>query len=386
MVINLKDFTFIPCIMLAMLVMHASVALSDIGMQTLSYLALAAVLCSTLLSGFLYVRGGQVERFELAMFAYQTLIVVSSVIHATDIKNALYLSCAACLLVFVFSYYRHKYKYLLAALAIAFSLCVYANLAHILTHPILLIHEETEQTNAGYLLGNNYNQIGPRVLCAVICNMLCLRMSRWWWLNVIPLIAVSGVTLYIVQSMTSLSCFILFLLLCLIPWRRVQRLCCYGVFGFYVLFQTFVCFGGKSIENNSLSVYLIEEVLHKDITFTYRTDMWESALSTFWESPLIGFGQVTEEWFLSHMSAQAFGPHNFLLSVLLYGGVALLLIFIYLFGNSALHLLCHTSRWSNLLLAAIVVLMLMTTMEMYPFIFIAFLLVLGYHYSNFEAL
>ena len=49
--------------------------------------------------------------------------------------------------------------------AIALSLCVYANFVHLLTHPMLWVLEGKKDA-AGYLLGNNYNQMGCRMMIA----------------------------------------------------------------------------------------------------------------------------------------------------------------------------------------------------------------------------
>lgn len=66
-----------------------------------------------------------------------------------------------------------------------------------------------------------------------------------------------------------------------------------------------------------MAVYIIEDVLGKDITFTNRTQLWDAAGKKFVESPILGYGFVDKEWYLANMESFAIGPHNFIYSILL---------------------------------------------------------------------
>jgi O-antigen ligase len=252
------------------------------------------------------------------------------------------------------------------------------NFFHLMTHPHLWLIDENKSLT-GYLLGNNYNQMGCRLLCAVAINILCFRLKKFWIINTIPLIIVSVATVAIVRSMTSLTLITLFLVFCFLPSKKLQRTGIISLLVFYVFFQIFVCFNGKGLENNELAVYFIEDVLKKDITFTNRTELWDAAAHAFMQSPIIGYGFVDSDWYFSHMSSAAMGPHNFIYSVLINGGIVLLLVFIVIFIQATKKAFTINDRNTNVLLAATAVLLFMMTMEVYPLSFILLLLSLVYY-------
>ena len=72
-----------------------------------------------------------------------------------------------------------------------------------------LIDESKE--GHGYILGGNYNQMGSRLIIALTAGMLSIKYSKWFWLNLIPLFACCFAILFMVKSMTSLSCLFLIL-------------------------------------------------------------------------------------------------------------------------------------------------------------------------------
>ena len=274
-------------------------------------------------------------------------------------------------------YYKDRFHMLIIAFAIAFSFCTYLNLLHILAHPELWFIDDLK-TNQGYLLGGNYNQMGCRLLCAVGTSVACLKYSKWWLLNAIPVTLVSIATLVIVSSMTSLTGILLFLVFCLIPSRKLIKTGIVGLLIFVFFFQVLVCFQGKGIEQNPLAVYIVEDVLGKDITFTYRTYLWDAAAKVFVDSPLYGYGYVSGDWYYSHMSAIALGPHNYIWGILVAGGVLLLVVFTYICFLSFSKFFATSDRNVIQIYAIAAVLFLMMLMENYPHLFIFTLLTLAY--------
>lgn len=378
MIIDFKRLTWVPCIIILVVTIRMCMALAELEMPMLSYGLLAVELCSFVFISFLYFKEWGIARYLLLVILYQMLILSFSILNGANAKDCFYLGCGCILMVTMMEYYKERMNMILFAYAIAFSFCVYLNFFHLITHPQLWLIEESKEVT-GYLLGNNYNQMGCRLLCALAINMVCFRLKRFWIINTIPLIIVSVATVAIVKSMTSLTLIILFLVFCLIPSRKLQRMGIISLFVFYVLFQVFVCFNGKGLENNELAVYFIEDVLKKDITFTNRTELWDAAAHAFAQSPIIGYGYVDSDWYYSHMSSAAMGPHNFIYSVLINGGIVLLFVFIAIFITATKKAFTMTDRTTNVLLAATAVLLFMMTMEVYPFSFILLLLSFVYY-------
>ena len=185
-----------------------------------------------------------------------------------------------------------------------------------------------------------------------------------------------------VQSMTSVTCILLMILLCLLPSKNVQRLACFSILVIAVLFEIFVCFQGKGFENNELARWFLIDILGKDMTFTHRTTMWDAALRVIGESPIWGYGNVDEKWFISNMSSQAIGSHNFILGILINGGIIGLVIYLYVFYIALRKLIAYNDYYSNMIFIGIASLCIMMLMEYYPVQFPFYLFTLAYYYEQ----
>lgn len=379
--INLRGLTLIPCMMILFAIVRICMDITIVDLTSLSYLLLGLVLLSFVIMTYLCVRSGRISIFLLMTILAQAIVFISSLINATYVKNSIYEGCTIILMVMLIEYYKERIHIIIIAFAIAFSVCVYLNLFHMLTHPELLLMGE-EKNIRGFLLGDNYNAMGSRMLFAIAMNVVCLKFSKWWLLNLIPIIIISLGTVLFVGSMTSTTVISLFLLYCLIPNCRMLKIGIVALMSMVFLFQIFVCFQGKGIENNELAVYFIEDILGKDITFTQRTFMWDSASKIFVLSPLYGYGYVHGEWYYSNMSSHAMGPHNYIWSLLIYGGILLLSVFTYISYLSFRRIIEIDDRIILLLYALSAVWFLMGTMEASSMAFIIIPLAIVYFIPN----
>lgn len=323
--VNLHDMTFLPAVMIFFLVINTTLSLSALEMQLLSYAVLAMVIVSFLFMLALVMHDKEISRYGFMHFLFLLFLFAMTLVNVNDIKNDIYNSIAIGLLLLLMRYYRHRMNMILKCFTIAFTVCMWLNLFHLVTHPLLWLVED-HKDGIGYLLGDNYNQMGCRMIVALAANLMCIRYSRIWLFNFIIMAVVIIVSLLMVGSMTSLSMIVVFLVCCLLPTSKLRLSAICGLFAVFLLFQVFVVFNGRGLENNELAAYLVEDVLKKDLTFTYRTHMWESALKIIEESPIWGWGFADADWYKSNMSSFAIGPHNFILAILIHGGVILLRI------------------------------------------------------------
>lgn len=379
--INLRGMTLVPFCMVFVTVVNMCLGLASIEMQLLSYAVLGGVILSFVFMFAILCHTREMSRYGFLYFLFMVILIGLSLVSQTDFKNAIYISLTVWLNLMLFRYYRHRIKMLLCCYAIALTFCVYLNFVHLITHPMLWLIED-DKTNTGYLLGGNYNQMGCRMLIAMMVNCLCTRFSRLWLFNFVLLCIISIASLAMVGSMTSLSMFVVFVMFCLVPSSRLRKTSIYGLFTIFLLFQVFVVFNGRGLENNELAVYLIEDVLKKDMTFTYRTYMWDSALNMIEQSPLWGWGLPSPEWFNSHMSSFAIGPHNYILSILINGGIILLGLYIAICVMTwkAIRPFME-NHLCQITVFAVVTLWTMALMEMYPHTIVFFALLLLYYYQ-----
>ena len=381
MKIDTKSMYLVPMLMMIAFSMHISISFNAIESSTASYLSLAITIMSFVVALTLIIRAGNISR--LSLFAAFFFFLVEAVSITTDVvwKDWIYTTIDVALLMSLFHFYSGNLDPLLTGAVIGFSICIYAQIFQCITNPDMWLITN-EKTAVGYLLGGNYNSIGCRVLVAVTTGILSLKMSKWWWLNLVPLIASGVAILFMVQSMTSVTCILLMILLCLLPSKNVQRLACFSILVIAVLFEIFVCFQGKGFENNELARWFLIDILGKDMTFTHRTTMWDAALRVIGESPIWGYGNVDEKWFISNMSSQAIGSHNFILGILINGGIIGLVIYLYVFYIALRKLIAYNDYYSNMIFIGIASLCIMMLMEYYPVQFPFYLFTLAYYYEQ----
>ena len=371
-----------PFIMCCLLIVQPSVTFSAYPMlMPLSYLALGLCILSFLVMATISLKHPVFSVWDISVIIYCIYLIFMSFIIGTDLKNAFYSTVVILLLVLLFHYYSHNISLLLQALSFAFSCCVYACALQLIIFPETLFEAESS-VYGGFLLGGNYNQIGCRLLCGIISSIMCIRYHIIWLVNTIALSVFSITVLGLVGSMTSLSCVLLFVILSLITSKKIQVLSLLGYFLFYMFFHFFVVFSGEGLHNNETARYIIEDVLGKDITFTNRTWMWESALRVISDSPLFGHGYVTKEWYLDNMDSTAIGPHNYILATLIFGGVTLLLLFIFIGIQSVIQNIKCNDKIGIILLIGTMSLLFMMTFEFYDSIFIFLLFTYSRYYPQ----
>lgn len=378
--ISLHDMILLPFVMIFAIVVNISMTLDVEGTQMLSYLVLALVLMSFAITLTLVFREREFSRYVFLHFLFLFMLVSLTIVNGQEIKVISYLSISLLSLMLIMNYYRSRISMVLQCLTFAFSFCVYANFIHIITHPMLWMIDE-DKTASGYLLGGNYNQMGCRLLISLSTCLLCLRYSWLWIVNFVLQSVIIVASLAMVGSMTSLSMVSLFLVFCLIPSLRIRKMGIYSLFVAFLLFQVFVVFNGRGLENNNLARYIVVDVLHKDLTFTYRTYMWEGGMNLFLRSPLWGWGFPNADWYRANMESLAIGPHNFLLSILINGGVLLMSLYLYICFE-AFKAIRHymNDHMLQLLLFSVLSLWFMSLMEMYPYSFMFYALALLYFY------
>lgn len=377
--VSLHDMTLLPAVMIFFLVINMTLSLAALDMRLLSLAALIMVIVSFFFMLTLVVHTKEISRYGFMHFLFLFVLFGITVINVNDIRYDIFNSLAIGLMLLMMRFYRHRMGLILKSFTVAFTFCMWLNLAHLLTHPMLWIVEDYKD-GTGYLLGDNYNQMGCRMIMALASNVLCLRYSRFWLINFIVLAIVIVTSLAIVGSMTSLSMIVVFLVCCLLPTSKLRLIAICGLFVVFLLFQIFVVFNGRGLENNELAVYLVEDVLKKDLTFTHRTYMWESAINIIEKSPIYGWGFADTTWFKTHMTAFAIGPHNFILTILVNGGVILLALYIMICSKVFKAVLPYLKiKNMQLLLLAVACFWVMSLFEMYPYFFMLYALALLYY-------
>ena len=129
--------------------------------------------------------------------------------------------------------------------------------------------------------------------------------------------------------------------------------------------------------------FLIEGVLHKGLSFTGRTEIWDTAIDNILHSPALGYGLAQSGKVYRLRKHKYYHAHNVFLEVLMEGGFCALLCFLMMLASAVKQLMIHRKHpYACLISAGLMACGIMTTME--PFLdsnglLIYALVFLGYH-------
>jgi len=382
MKLDLKNMKFMQWSIAFLLIVQVVFSFNIMdSLRPLSYLSLG--LCFLGFSVMLPIRCRSLHFsiFELLNVLYFLLLFVFTLLNGTDLKTVLYKFVEIALLLMLISQFSHAMRITIISFATAFSLAVYSNFLIMMMFPEWIM-SFTGSEEDSFLLGGNYNQMGVRIICAITTNILCVPYSRWWLLNTVALSMIGLATLLLVGSMTATSSLLVFFILTIFAKGKIFRASVIAFAFFILFFQLAVVFSGEGLHNNELAVFIIEDVLGKDITFTNRTYLWDAAGRLFVESPIFGYGMPDVDWYYSHLSTLAIGPHNFIYNQMLMGGLILPIIIILMFIVAFRRCPVFSERNSQILTLSIVTIFFMMLMEVYSLFFVVYILSLIYFYPE----
>ena len=382
--IDIKHSNLIPLVAISLLTTYLAISFFDMEMFLASYVALAGMLFVFIFALFLIIRKRTLCSFDVAVLLFTFILEALSILNGVDWKNWLFFTLAISSYIILFNYYKERYHILIFGILFVLSIATYCQLYQCVIHPEMwIVVDNPEEKNLhGFILGGNYNQMGSRMIIALTTAVISVTYSKWFWLNLVPLFICCFAILFMVRSMTALSCLFLFLLFFLIQSKKLLSFGTLSVYVIVILFQTIVCFSGTGLENNDLVRWFVEDVLEKDMTFTGRTEMWDSALRIISDSPIWGYGFVDGNWFVAHMSSRAIGAHNFILNTMVYGGVMLLVLYLVIAAKSIGNLIRINDITSIKMVAAFGIMSIMMLFEVYGTSLVFLLLTIMYYYPG----
>ena len=383
--------------LLAFLIILARGFLFTGAMPVVHYVLLAGKIALIPIAIILALRtSGRPTAIDLCMLLYYVVMCVCCLLNSTPILSVTLMA----LDVFIFwamcrwffarsSLFPLKVTtcFLLAFIAVNFLLMLW--------RPEGLWHYATNG-KMYYLLGGNYNNMGKALLIAMVSNILLLRFIPrptapassifepyiFYRLTFALTIILSYGTLLIVGSKTSLLGITLLLafsvlLLFRSKWLRITCLSLFIVL--YFGFQSWTVFHNLDTSLPKTE-YFIQHVLHKDLTFTLRTNIWTRSKQLIERRPAIGYGEHDDMWY--QLELEGLTTHNLVLHILLKGGWLTLCAFILLLIVLHLLLLIRGPNTTPIaadltffILAALWVYLFMMIVEVYPFFSLAILFI-----------
>lgn len=212
-----------------------------------------------------------------------------------------------------------------------------------------------ENFSRNWVLG--FNNLHVRIMLPGICLSMLCSYSKYGRMTVRPLLLllVSFLSVLKVNSSTSIVglAFFSILLFVLLVFDRRRLLSMINLFsGTLVIFAVDIAI--VIMGRIGAVSFIIEDLLGKDASFTGRTDLWEKATDYFLKKPVFGYGYMSGEKYQRLLgNSQAIHPHNFLLYLLLTGGIFLLAVFVLMISMSGKMLSASGSPASKIILCTI---------------------------------
>lgn len=136
----------------------------------------------------------------------------------------------------------------------------------------------------------------------------------------------------------------------------------------------------------NLFAFFIEGVLHKGLSFTGRTDIWDKAIAMFLKSPFLGYGLGQKGKVYRLSKGKYYHAHNVFLEILMEGGIFSLIAYLLMLLCAGQQLMCYRKHpYACLISGGLMACALMTVMEPYldsNGLLIYALIFLGYHVGS----
>ncbi|MDB4497776.1 O-antigen ligase family protein [Gammaproteobacteria bacterium] len=319
----------------------------------------------------------KLSNFNIGLFAFLLVIALSTFLHSGTIIPVISITIdVVTLMVFLDYGLSWNSKQTIKILAnVLNAMCIIGFLTTIIWPNGLWL--DVEKGTKLFLLGGNYNSIGPRFLMALIINALYYEKQKSWLPVVWGMILLAYISIWTVGSMTSLVGVSLFTLYLIVRTRwSIDKV--YVWMGFLVLVtaQLVFVFMHNEANVNPLSTYFVENVLGKSSDFTFRTGIWIRSTLLFKKSFWLGYGFQNVDFYYAMIDGRT--PHNYILNILLKGGIVGLTIFSLWIYSAVSRAHRLVNQHSNLLEIGTLIIFIMLLMEVYPFLFIFILVYLLY--------
>ena len=316
--------------------------------------------------------------FNILLLTF-SITIVSAIINQNSIYAAVMKIIAIFTLVLIVEYYYEKNSLnCLNALLIGFELFIYINFIAILLYPNGLNNGEHEKI---WLLDNYAAQLKWFLPAICVSFDYSIKTKKKRRLQCLLLIIILSAILSKSATLTATLSLLFFL------WNFVKndkskisvKMGIVASFAFLIAIVVFRL-------QNYFS-FLIEKILHRSLSFTVRTDIWNSALYMFSNKPILGYGYwvypPVPNWSVDLYTslngvAVASHAHCQFLHFLIQGGVCFLACFVGINlwlsnqlsknGNNII------SRFSSLIIFLILIAGFVETMYDSPLVFIPYVI------------
>lgn len=268
---------------------------------------------------------------------------------------------------------RRDPKKLIDSLSILFGIYVLINLFVVILFPDGIYIQKPYRFPGFFISADNWFStiMLPACMFSFFAAVRCNTRFHIIWAAIIYF--VSLFTIFIRWAVTPIIGTVLYTILFLLwyAFSNKHRRSFTRIFNSYSLFifaaVIFVGIVFFSIQN--LFAPIIEDILHKSLTFTGRTEIWSAEIQYILESPFLGHGfQIRENGFLVFVQeiGYSIGSHNYILAVLSAGGLISLIFLLFAIVSSIYKLYQQKGTIISYLISSMIsIFLIMMIMENY---------------------
>lgn len=258
------------------------------------------------------------------MLCYEVLLVANTWIQKGAFETAVESMYKTIGLILILNYWLlQNADDVIKVLMIVFEMLIYTNSVLMLLFPQGLYNQSAGQTKFYWLFGHQ-NQTILYVLCAILVAVLyhyCIYSGRLFCVRSLLLILAGIWMIVYAWSATAMMGIAIVFGMMFLYKIKIHLGVTTGIAFSFLIFLGIIIFRQQSFFS-----WLITNVLHRSMTFSGRTGIWDKALDCIKGAVIWGYGY--ENW---RMAKSRFGfntPHNRYLYILYQGGIVLFIVFL----------------------------------------------------------
>ena len=309
----------------------------------------------------LYFKHKKISKFIIAVILLEIIFIVSTYYNEGTLIEAILNAIQTVGFCMIVDYGMKKdCRNFFKAITIVLSIIVIANLISIMMNP----SGYWTGINRIWLLGNkngHLSMILPAIICIYIDNYInnktSMKIYIFVLIGIISVILLGSATS--ILGMFILSTYIIFNKI-VDKYEKIFNINNYLI-AYILLFFAVIIFKFQDVFS-----FIIVDLFGKDLTFTGRTDIWNTAIELISFNPLLGYGNMSEiQRIIMFNNQNAVHCHNLLLDIIFQVGILGIAIFIYIINIVRKQIKKYNSKVAKFLSWSILVYAIILLTEVY---------------------
>lgn len=284
---------------------------------------------------FPVIKTGKIKKYILAVLIWGGALLIFTVFNNGSLANyILSVGIGLGIIISAEMELRHNTYRFVHSAAVMLGIYIIINFITVILFPkgFYLVNNYTEINGITmirdqvpcYFLGFR-NVMFTTIFPGIVLNLLDYNYCRIKF-KLFPLISIACgfLTFVILWSATSISVSVLFILIYVVGRKIASKTLVNAIYIVAIIF--FICIVVLRLQN--MLSFIIVDILHKDLTFTNRTGIWDKTMELIKCSPVFGYGYRDHQFYVDVIGASH--SHNYYLDVWMRGGIVAFIAFIYL--------------------------------------------------------